>query len=359
MIDRSFLYDAARNLYGSISYNNNSGKAVLPLRYILELTYRCNLACPYCYIGEDRQKNELSTEEWFDIIDQIPMYAFISLIGGEVLLRKDFLKIFEKASKQTLGKVNIISNGTLITDEMIDSFIKNKLLLLSISLDGYGENHDINRNKQGIFDKIILNLEKFNSKRRRSKPMLDIKTIVLENNMDDLPKLYKLSSKLRSDYFSIAFKRNNEIRQSSELRNEFGEEFYSATYPLEPYFNMEHFKEIYKELESLSKATKTKLRWAPKFKPTGDFTRIERFYKLKDESINKIYNPCIFPYSNMYINPEGDVYPCLSYKIGNVKGKKLLEVYNDSKFRCFRKNLKASKLFTSCQLCCELLPKNL
>ena len=60
----------------------------------------------------------------------------------------------------------------------------------------------------------------------------------------------------------------------------------------------------------------------------------------------------------MIINPKGDVYPCLSLKIGNVKDKKLIDVYNEAKFKCFRNNLKYSKVFTSCQMCCELKVKN-
>lgn len=357
MFDRSFLFDIARNMYGAISYNNKLGKAIMPLRYSLELTYRCNLQCPYCYLGDERNKSELTTQEWFDLIDQIPFYAFITLVGGEVLLRKDFLPIYERASKQTLGKVNIISNGVLLTEEIMNSFVKNKLLLLSISLDGYGSTHDQNRCQDGIFDKIINNLEVFNSKRRNNKPMVDIKTVVLENNLDDLVKLYKHCIKMKIDFFSISFKRNCDLKQNPNLRETFGEEFYNKEFPIEPYFDMEHFKEVYNELENISKQSTTKIRWAPKFKPTGDIDAIEKFYKLGNTPIEEIYHPCLYPFSNMLINPEGDVYPCLSLNIGNVRNRKLIEVFNETKFRCFRKNLKASKLFNSCQLCCELLPK--
>lgn len=357
MIDRSFLFDAARNLYGAISYNNKLGKAIMPLRYTLELTYRCNLTCPYCYIGEDRNKSELTTQEWFNIIDQIPFYALVTIIGGEVLLRKDFLSIFEKASKKTMGKVNVVSNGVLLTEEIIDSFIKNKLLMLSVSLDGYGVMHDENRGQSGIFDKIINNLELFNTRRNNKKPIVDIKTVVLENNIDDLVKLYKLCSEMRFDFFSISFKRNYDLKQNSILRETFGEEFYAKEYPIEPYFDMEHFKEVYKELESISKQSETKLRWAPKFKPTGDIKTIEKFFSLGRTKVDEIYHPCLYPFSNMLITPAGDVYPCLSLNIGNVKNKKIIDVFNETKFKCFRKNLKASKVFNSCQMCCELLPK--
>ena len=58
---------------------------------------------------------ELQTK-WFDIIDQIPPFTLISLVAGEVLLRKDFEKIYERASqkfrKVTIGLTDILKNGS-------------------------------------------------------------------------------------------------------------------------------------------------------------------------------------------------------------------------------------------------------
>lgn len=355
-LDYSTLFDVARNLYAMPSYNNKLGKALIPLRYFFELTYLCNLNCPYCYIGEERKKDELTTQDWFNIIDQIPFYSFVTLVGGEPLIRKDFIPILEKTAKKTFGKLNVVTNGILINDEIIDAFIRTKMMLLSVSLDGYGENHDKNRNKEGIFDKIISNLDNLNRKKGKSnKPMVDIKTIVLENNLDDLPKLYKLCNEMNFDFLSISFLRNNGLKQNSILREEFGEEFHSQKYPIRPYFDMNHFKEIYQEMESLSKNSKVKIRFAPKFDGINALEKIEKFFNYdKNKPIQEIYEPCLYPFSNIMINPQGDVYPCLSLKMGNVKEQKLKDVFNEPKYCCFRKNLKYSKVFEACQMCCEL-----
>lgn len=358
-LNYSKLFDIARNLYAMPSYHNKLGKAIIPLRYFFELTYLCNLQCPYCYVGEERKKNELSTEEWFNIIEQIPFYSFVTLVGGEPLIRKDFVQILEKTAKKTSGKLNVVSNGILINDEIINAFIKSKMMLLSVSIDGYGKNHDINRNKEGIFDKIIANLDNLNSKKgKKGKPMVDIKTIVLENNLDDLPKLYKLCEDMNFDFLSISFLRNNNLKQNSVLRETFGEEFYMQKYPIEPYFDMEHFKEVYKEIEAMK--GKTQIRFSPKIegKEIKVLEQIEQFFSYpEDKVIQEIYEPCMYPFSNMMINPQGDVYPCLSLKIGNVREKRLKDVFNDPKFCCFRKNLKYSKVFEACQMCCELHAK--
>lgn len=355
-LDYSKLFDTARNLYALPSYQSNSGKAPIPLRYFFELTYLCNLNCPYCYVGAERKKDELTTQEWFNIIEQIPFYSIVTLVGGEPLIRKDFVQILEKTAKKTLGKIHVVTNGILITDEIINAFIRTKMMLLSVSLDGYGANHDKNRNKEGIFDTIIANLENLNAKKGTSNPMVDIKTIVLENNLDDLPKLYKLCEDMNFEFLSISFLRNNDLKQNSILRETFGEEFYAQKYPIKPYFDMEHFKEIYKEIESMK--GKTKIRFSPKFEGKDALEKIEKFFSYdENKPIQEIYEPCLYPYSNMMINPQGDVYPCLSLKIGNVREKSLKEIFNMPQYRCFRKNLKASKVFESCQMCCELKVK--
>ena len=348
----SCLFDFARNFYTGLSYNNKYGRALIPFRYFFELTYRCNLNCPYCYIGNERKKNELSLAEWKNVINQLPFYSIVTLVGGEPLLRKDFIDILEYTSKKVLNKVHVVSNGILINDEIIKAFIKHKLLLLSVSLDGYKANHDKNRGKDGIFDIIISNLE--NLKSQKPKQMIDIKTIVLENNIDDLVKLYKLCDKMEFEFLSISFLRNNNWKQNSILQEIFIPEF-NENYPIEKYFDIEHFKEAYKEITSLK--GKTKLRFSPKFEYTPNpLESIEKFFNLPPENIIiEIYKPCTYPYNNMMINPEGFVYPCLSLKIGNVREKSLKELFNDPKYCCFRKNLKANGgTFGACQMCCEL-----
>lgn len=361
MINYSKLFDLARDTYADLSYHSRSGRALIPLRYFFELTYRCNLACPYCYVGQDRRKNELTTDEWKSVINQIPFYAFVTLVGGEPLVRKDFVDILYSVSKKTLGKVNVVSNGILMNEDIVDAFIKSQMVLLSVSLDGYGVNHDKNRGTDGIWDKIIANLAYLQERKkelRKSKPMIDIKTIVLENNLDDLPKLYKLCNEMKFDFLSISFLRNNNLKQNSCLRESFGEEFWKQEYPINPYFDMAHFEEVYKEISSLSKKSKVQIRYSPKFDGGDELAKIKKFFSEgPNKEINEIYYPCKYPYSNMMINPQGDVYPCLSLNIGNVKNMGLKEVYNLPKFRCFRKNLQCSKLFTSCQMCCELKVK--
>ena len=366
--DASHIFDFLRDSYGAINYTNfmeKRNRAILPLRYFFELTHLCNLNCPYCYVGSDRVKEELSTKDWLKIIEQIPFYSFVTLVGGEPLIREDFCKILMAVSKKTLGKVNVVTNGVLIVNDIIEAFIKSKMLLLCVSLDGWGEKHDKYRNKEGIFDIILRNLEKLAQEVKDSKSnlMIDIKTIVLQDNLQDILKLYEYCTNKGFDYLSISFLRNNNLKQNSKLYNAFDEVFYRPEYPIESYFDLNEFEQVYLEIQKMKKYSKTKVRFSPKFdnsNPQEELNLIKKFfteYKIKD--IEEIYKPCLYPFSNTIINPSGDVYPCLSYKMGNIKEQSLKEIINSPKYNCFRKNLKHSGVFSACQMCCELKVKDI
>ncbi len=360
-MDKSILFDDLRKSYSALSEYNFFNYMFPPVRYFLELTYQCNLRCPFCFINESRVKDELSTQEWFDIIKQIPWYSFISIVAGEVMLRDDFFKILEKSCRQTMGKVSIITNGLLLTEDKIRRFIDLKMLLLSVSIDGFEQHHDKIRNKKGLWENIHKNLEMLREVKNQTKskrPLLDIKSVILEDNLDDLPKIYKQADKLGAEFYSLSFKRNNYLRQNSVLKEDFCEDFYKTEYPLEMYFDKNHFTEVYKELESIAKTVSTKLRWAPKFNPTGDLNRILNYFELGNKDVREIYKPCKIPFSSVFITPEGDLYPCLSYKLGNIRGKNIQKVLNSPKYKEFRENLKKYKIFNACQLCCDAYLKD-
>ena len=318
-------------------------------------------------MGNNRNLNELTSKEWIDVISQIPRYAFVTLVGGEVFLRKDFFEILDYSSKRFFGKVSVVSNGTLTDSDSALKLIKSKIMLFSVSLDGFGKNHDINRNGEGIFDKVVSNLDYVNSIRKKSGMMIDVKTLILQNNLEDLPELYKYCTQNRFEFFSLAFLRNSNLKSNSVLKNSFESVFYEPSYDINPYFDVEHFIDVYKKIYELSKHSETRIRFSPKFEG-GTFedsvNKIRNFFAPKNSSDLKrhpreLYYPCKYPFSNMMINPAGDVYPCLSFKTGNVKESSIKELFNTDAYRQFRKKLKNSGNFSSCQMCCELKVKNL
>ncbi len=110
----SKIFDWGRELYSSLSYRRRNGDILPPLRFFLEPTYRCNCSCPFCYVEDHSRCEEMSTSEWLAVIAQIPPQSFISWEGGEATLREDFLELLRFSRRRVWGKVNLITNGTVL-----------------------------------------------------------------------------------------------------------------------------------------------------------------------------------------------------------------------------------------------------
>ncbi|HVH70631.1 MAG TPA: radical SAM protein, partial [Candidatus Dormibacteraeota bacterium] len=86
----------------------------VPLNAHLDVTYRCNERCEHCYLDHD-DKGEMSFGEIRDLLEQMAEAGvfILTLSGGEVFLRRDFLEIVEFA-RSLLFCVKIKSNAVLI-----------------------------------------------------------------------------------------------------------------------------------------------------------------------------------------------------------------------------------------------------
>jgi AdoMet-dependent heme synthase len=71
----------------------------VPLSVQLDLTYRCNERCVHCYL-DHHDHGEMTTGEIIDLLEQMAAAGvfFLTLSGGEILLRKDFFEILEHAA---------------------------------------------------------------------------------------------------------------------------------------------------------------------------------------------------------------------------------------------------------------------
>jgi len=109
----------------------------VPFIAMFDITHRCNLDCVHCYVrsdGEDYKNKELDLEEICDMLQQVSKAGVIHLrlTGGEPLLRPDFKEIYLYAKKKNLA-VTILTNATLITEDMVNFFEKHPPSMLAIS----------------------------------------------------------------------------------------------------------------------------------------------------------------------------------------------------------------------------------
>ena len=124
-----------------------------PVTAVWEVTMGCNMRCGHCGSScAGALPGELSTDEALDLCDQIAELGlrWITLSGGEPLTRKDTPKLVKRLSRNGV-KVNIITNGWLLDEEMAKKLKKSGISTVAISIDGTPKIHDSVR-KEGAFE---------------------------------------------------------------------------------------------------------------------------------------------------------------------------------------------------------------
>lgn len=164
------------------------------------ITNKCNLRCSHCYQEDYTDSLDMSIQELNDIADKL-FYTLskwgkkgdISITGGEPFIRKDLFLFLEYLdSSEEVSNLDILSNGTLITDEIAER-LKNfaKLKWIQVSLDGASpETHDRIRGF-GAFEKAIRGLKILTSHGIGVNIMLTLQ----RGNKEDVPSLIDLAIK--------------------------------------------------------------------------------------------------------------------------------------------------------------------
>lgn len=167
----------------------------VPVSGSIELTQSCNLSCLHCYHqGCPPGNGDLTYDQWFDIIDQIVAAGtlFLLITGGEPLLRKDFVEIYTYAIKKGLI-VTVFTNGSLITDELIDLFCEFPPRTIEISV--YGSCESVYRKvtgSSGVYRKCLANIEKL----KKNNIRIQLKSVFIKENIDDFVAIRSLAERL-------------------------------------------------------------------------------------------------------------------------------------------------------------------
>src|SRR5215467_3109375 len=142
-------------------------------------TLQCNFACGYCYQGDREDFNQFAEKmtletsaavaEWIEReLDRLRPETFaMTFFGGEPLLNlpvvydlaeRTWAATHARGISQTLS---IITNGLLLTEDVVDRLEPRGLRSIKITLDGDRDTHNRMRplrGGQGTFDRIIDNI---------------------------------------------------------------------------------------------------------------------------------------------------------------------------------------------------------
>jgi radical SAM protein with 4Fe4S-binding SPASM domain len=186
--------------YSFLSLNNYAKNSIYstnlpyPQMIYYNVTNKCNLKCPFCYISAGGQlEDELNHEEAVKCIDEIASLKPQTLVfsGGEPLMREDLFDLAGYAKEKKL-RIVLISNGTLINDRIAE-----RLTIfdaIQISLEGSTSAvHDKLRGA-GTFD-LVLNSIKLLKKAGVKRVI--ISPVLTRINAHDLPNLLDMVTKFR------------------------------------------------------------------------------------------------------------------------------------------------------------------
>jgi len=179
----------------------------------IEITNICNLSCNFC--PKTSRKLEFMDKESFEhIVKNIKTYTdhiYFHLMG-EPFLNKE-LESFLEISKENQLKVNITTNGTLISE------VKNVLLNASSLRQVNISLHSFEANKEQIdFNKYINNIIKF------VKEAAENTNIICALRLWNLDTRYSASNNMNIDIFKLLeneFEINCDLKECLKEKNSF------------------------------------------------------------------------------------------------------------------------------------------
>jgi MoaA/NifB/PqqE/SkfB family radical SAM enzyme len=316
-----------------------------PEHVYFSLTNRCNLQCKMCdiYKSFGRKEDELTTFQIKDIICQIKDMGIKHLIfsGGEPLLRDDLIEIIEFATAKGISSVDIISNGTLFEDNIIQDLIQAGLNHITVSLDGIGEVNDQIRGK-GVFEKAVANIDRINyykEKYRSKSPTVGINFTIMDNNIDEIIPVIKFARDKGCNILVLQPLLFNNTKMFEKKRN--------SLWPKEK--NISKLREVLEEVKKL----KYNLNDFFVYTDTSILDALPRYFKGKRMPP---HFKCYEAIKRIVITCDGKVWSCVGI-YGDLKQEKLEEIWFSKEAYKIRQKVKECR--QHCLQDCIYFPSNI
>jgi uncharacterized protein len=149
------------------------------LRVTVLTTLQCNFSCDYCIQGDHGDYNKTAARMTLDVAERVAQWTearmdetgaasfVLTLFGGEPLLNLPVAYYLSERlwrASQARGirmQISVITNGLLLTPEVVDRLLPFGLSGVKVTLDGDRDTHNRMRplrGGQGTFDRIIDNI---------------------------------------------------------------------------------------------------------------------------------------------------------------------------------------------------------
>jgi len=286
----------------------------------IEITSKCNEQCIHCYIPHENKVSNMEPDLFYDILKQcVDMRLLhLTLSGGEPMLHKNFCDFLRKCKEYDFS-VNVLSNLTLLNDEIIKEMKMNPLLGVQTSLYSIDPSiHDEITQVKGSFEKTknaILKLIEYDIPLQISCP-------IMKQNKNCYDEVIKWAGKhkIYVGADSIIIARYNHTTQNLSCRLSIDE--------IKKMINDKVINDA-KYLEQMEIEAEKKKHITP-----NDFV-------------------CSVCHSSICIADNGNVYPCegwQNYIVGNVKETSLNDIWDNSEEVQYLRGLR-NQNFPKCIQC--------
>ena len=268
----------------------------IPLSVQLDLTYRCNERCVHCYLDHE-DHGEMTTVEIKKLLNELAEAGvfFLTMSGGEILLRRDFFEILEYA-RALLFCVTLKTNAVLIRERQAERI--RSLGVHSVQISIYSRRPEVHDSITKVPGSLKRSLEAVRLLKAHGL-RVTIADVLMIQNIQDYPGVRALATEL-----GVVFKIDPTITPKMDGNRSI------LNLNVDP----------------------TALRQV--FQDETLVGSVEEFCgppkELDDDDLDG--QPCSAGHTACYISPYGDVYPCVQFPLpsGNVRRTAFLEIWRHS-----------------------------
>lgn len=339
------------------------------VKLYLEPTDNCNIACRTCFrnawnapMGRMKASTFAAILEGLSAFDTVPTVFFGGI--GEPLFHPRTPDWIAQA-KQHGARVELITNGTLLTEKKTRQLIDASLDVLWVSLDGATPESFADVRLGAELPTILENLRRLRKLRKGShypKPELGVAFVAMKRNINDLPQVLKLARELGAKHFNVS----NVLPVTPELQAEM---LYTGSLRNLTYLSSHNIPHLSLPKMDFNELTHEALFQA--FQSGFNVSYAGNNWGGANDVCNYIEN------GTMTIAWNGDVSPCwplmhshtsylhgkprVSYHhhVGNVNERPLHELWFDPDYVQYRQKVQ-SFAFAPCTFCggCEMSESN-
>lgn len=207
---RRLLRAGARRIWSERRLDDPLDGGFLPYRglgrrsltVLLDATNKCNLRCTMCHFALEETRREPLVRWTTDDVDALERdvlpharRVFLSA-GTEPLVWPHFPRLLYAVRRARVPRVELITNGLLLTDELAERIVAARVTRVQLSIDGATKETYESIRAGADFERFVEALERLRAAKRRARsrrPALQFNVTLMRRNVDELEDLLRLA----------------------------------------------------------------------------------------------------------------------------------------------------------------------